>query len=68
MDKIKQNKFFKVKLDEDRFAGIINKQYQQLQQLIAITSSQILDPLQEGDLFKHFEQTKQILANKCNRH
>ena len=60
MDKIKQNKIGKVKLEEDRFGGIINKQYEQLQQLIAMTSSQILDPLQQGDLFKYLEQTKPI--------
>ena len=60
MDKIKQNKICEVKLDEDRFAGIINKQYEQLQQQIAMKSSQILDPLQETDLFKHLEQTKPI--------
>ena len=39
MDKIKQNKICKVKLDEYRFAGMIDKQYEQLQQLIAMTSS-----------------------------
>ena len=60
MDKIKQNKICKVYLDMDWFAGIIEKQYEQLQQLIAFTSPHILDPLQEGDLFKHFEQTKPI--------
>ena len=59
-DKIKQNKFCKVNLDGDRFSEIIKKQYEQLQQLIAITSPQILDPLQEGDLFKHLEQTKPL--------
>ena len=63
MDKIKQNKICKVKLDEDRFAGIINKQYERLQQLIAMTSSQILDPLQHGDLFKHLGQTNPIETN-----
>ena len=59
-DKIKQNTFCKVNLDGDRFSEIIKKQYEQLQQLIAITSPQILDPLQGGDLFKHLEQTKPI--------
>ena len=59
-DKIKQNKICKVNLDGDRFAEIIKKQYEQLQQLIAITSPRILDPLQGGDLFKHLEQTKPI--------
>ena len=59
-DKIKQNKFCKVNLDGDWFSEIIKKQYEQLQQLIAITSPQILDLLQGGDLFKHLEQTKSI--------
>ena len=59
-DKIKQNKFCKVNLDGDRFSELIKKQYEQLQQLIAITSPQILDPQQGGDLFKHLEQTKAI--------
>ena len=59
-DKIKQNKFCQVNLDGDRFSEIIKKQYEQLQQLIYITSPQISDPLQGGDLFKHLEQTKPI--------
>ena len=59
-DKIKQNKFFKVNLDKGQFSEIIKKQYEQLQQLIAITSPQILGPLQGDDLFKHLEQTKPI--------
>ena len=59
-DKIKQNKFCKVNFDGDWFSEIIKKKYEQLQQQIAITSPQILDPLLGGDLLKHLEQTKPI--------
>ena len=67
-DKIKQNKFCMVNLDGDWFSEIIKKKYEQLQQQIAITSPHILDPLQEGDLLKHLEQTKPISNNQSNHH
>ena len=44
-EKIKQNEICKVKSDEDRFSELISKQYEQLQLLIAMTSTQIIDPL-----------------------
>ena len=54
MDKIKQNKICKVKLDEDRFAELMSKQYEQLQLLIVMTSTQILDRLQGNYLLGPF--------------
>ena len=63
-DKIKQNEICKIKSDGDRFAELMNKQYEQLQLLIAMTSTQALDPLQGNDLFEPFEPTqRQAITN-----
>ena len=57
-DKIKQNEICKIKSDEDRSAELMSKQYEQLQLLIAMTSTQALDSLQGNDLLEPFEPTK----------
>ena len=63
-DKIKQNEICKIKSNEDRSAELMNKQYEQLQLLIAMTSTQALDRLQGNDLFEPFEPTKrQAITN-----
>ena len=57
-------KFAKKKSDEDRSAELMNKQYEQLQLLIAMTSTQTLDSLQGNDLLEPFEPTKrQAITN-----
>ena len=63
-DKKKQSEICKIKSDEDRSADLMSKQYEQLQLLIAMTSTQSLDPLQGNDLLEPFEPTKrQFITN-----
>ena len=57
-EKIKQNEICKVKSGEDRLSELISKQYEQLQLLIAMTSTQIIDPLQGDDYLEPLEPTK----------
>ena len=57
-EKNKQNEICKVKSGEDRFSELIRKQYEQLQLLIAMTSTQIIDLLQGDDYLEPLEPTK----------
>ena len=68
-DKLKQNEICKIKSDEDCSAELMNKQYEQLQLLITMTSTQNLDPLQGNDLFEPFEPTRrQDITNSEQQH
>ena len=57
-EKIKQHEICKVKSGEDRCSELISKQYEQLQLLIAMKSTQIIDPLQGDDFLEPLEPTK----------
>ena len=57
-EKIKQNEICKEKSGEDRFSELISKQYEQLQLLIAMTSTQIIDPLPGDNYLEPLELTK----------
>ena len=57
-EKNKQNEICKVKSGEDRFSDLISKQYEQLQLLIAMTSTQIIDPLPGDNYLEPLEPTK----------